>query len=149
MSIKKTRTNSKKSRVYNNSQGYRLIGGKRIFFRSSWEVNVALYLEALKNKKAIREWYYEPQTFWFENIKRGVRSYKPDFKVIRPEGNHYWIEVKGYMDAKSNTKIKRFDKYYPNENLHIIDKTWFIKNKNECPFLCEDWISEWTEGDPE
>jgi hypothetical protein len=76
----------------------------------------------LKEQKIILEWDYEPQTFWFDSIRRGTRSYLPDFKVYRPDGTHYWLEVKGYMDQKSKTKIKRFKKYYPQEELIIIDK---------------------------
>ena len=73
-------------------------------------------------------WEHEPSTFWFENIKRGVRSYLPDFRVWNVDGTHYWVEVKGYMDSKSKTKIKRFKKYYPNEPIYIVDKEWFRKH---------------------
>jgi len=85
-------------------------------------------LQLLKDQKHISEWEYEPHTFWFEEIKRGVRSYMPDFKVTRLDATYYWIEVKGYMDAKSHTKIRRLKKYYPNEQLMLIDKQWFEKN---------------------
>src|SRR4051812_46374772 len=53
-------------------------------------------------------WEYEPDTFWFEKIKRGVRSYLPDF--IDMNGTSYH-EVKGWMDPKSVTKIKRMANY--------------------------------------
>jgi hypothetical protein len=76
----------------------------------------------------IKEWEHEPKTFWFEEIKRGTRSYLPDFKVTYWDGNHEWIEVKGYFDRKSLTKIKRFRKYYPQEILRIIDSEWFKAN---------------------
>lgn len=99
--------------------------GSPITFRSSWEVKVADQLENQLVRLQITNWEYEPQTFYFENIKRGTRSYTPDFKVTRLNGTHYWIEVKGYMDQKSKTKIKRFLKYYPEEQLMIYDKTYF------------------------
>lgn len=103
------------------------INDKKYYFRSKWEVQFAKYLDYLKRINQIFDWDYEPQTFWFEEIKRGVRSYKPDFKISRMDGTHYWAEVKGYMDSKSKTKIKRFKKYYPQEELQIIDRKWFIK----------------------
>jgi len=108
--------------------GWRHIGGSRIYFRSGWEVKVAMYFQMLQEGLQIAKWEYEPQTFWFLEIKRGCRSYKPDFKVTELDGSHYWVEVKGYLDAKSKTKIKRFHKYYPNEKLIILDKEWFTKN---------------------
>lgn len=82
----------------------------------------------MKEKGLINDWEHEPKTFWFETIKRGVRSYLPDFKVHNPDGTHYWIEVKGYMDQRSRTKIKRFAKYYPDERLVVYDKEWLKKN---------------------
>ncbi len=73
----------------------------------------------------IKEWEHEPQTFWFEEIRRGTRSYLPDFKITLANKSHYWVEVKGYFDRKSLTKIKRFRKYYPEEDLRIVDGEWF------------------------
>jgi hypothetical protein len=116
------------SKRTNTTQGWREVGTKRIYLKSEWEAKYALHLEKLKQLKGIKEWEYEPKTFWFESIKRGVRSYKPDFLVTYLDGSHEWIEVKGYLDAKSQTKIKRFRKYYPNETLRVIDKMWFQKH---------------------
>jgi len=103
------------------------IGGKRKYYRSNWEFQYAKYLELLKNQGLIKDWEHEPQTFWFEKIKRGVRSYKPDFKVTLLDERHYWVEVKGYYDQRSRTTIKRFNKYYPKETLIVVDSTWFKK----------------------
>lgn len=114
--------------VKSTSAGWRTIGGKRIYFRSEWEVHYAMYLEFMLQKGIIKAWEHEPQTFWFLEIKRGVRSYLPDFKITQPDGSHYWVEVKGYMDSKSITKIKRLRKYYPEEKIYIADKAWFAKN---------------------
>lgn len=102
--------------------------GKKYYFRSRWEIHYANYLEFLKSKNFILDWSYETTTFWFEEIKRGVKSYKPDFKVKRFDGTHYWVEVKGYMDPKSATKLKRMKKYFPEEEIFIADKAWFVKN---------------------
>jgi hypothetical protein len=91
-----------------------------LFVRSSWEANYARYLNWLVAKKQIKSWSYEPQVFWFEKITRGSRSYTPDFKVVNLNNSHEWHEVKGWMDAKSKTKLKRFAKYYPDEKLVLI-----------------------------
>lgn len=99
-----------------------IIGGKTHFYRSSWEVNIAAYFEFLKNKKEIKEWEYEPFVFWFLEIKRGVRSYKPDFRITNNDGTQYWVEVKGWMDAKSKTKLNRMRIYYPDVKLELIDQ---------------------------
>lgn len=109
--------------------GWHEIAGRRIYFRSSWEKKYAEHLQALKERYEIIEWEHEPKTFWFEAIKRGVRSYLPDFRVHRIDGTFYWVEVKGYMDARSKTKLKRFKKYYPEEEIIVVDETWFKKHK--------------------
>jgi hypothetical protein len=96
------------------------IGGKKIFVRSSWEANIAAYLEFMKCKKEIKEWEYEPETFWFLNIKRGVRSYKPDFRITENSDAQYFLEVKGWMDPKSVTKLKRMKIYYPKVKVEVL-----------------------------
>jgi hypothetical protein len=109
--------------VYSRSNAsWYLIDGKKYFFRSSWEVNYARYLTWLCSKGEILSWEYEPDTFWFEEIRRGVRSYLPDFKVFNNDGTHEYHEVKGYLDKKSKTKLKRMKKYYPKIKLVLIDK---------------------------
>ncbi len=95
-------------------------GGRRIYMRSSWEKKYAGRLHLLKLAGEIKDWEYEPDTFWFESIKRGVRSYKPDFKVFQNDGSFYYVEVKGYMDAKSKTKLKRMKRYYPDVRIEVV-----------------------------
>ncbi len=112
-------------KIYTAHQSWQEIDGRKIFFRSNWEHKFAKHLQKLKELNSIQDWEHEPQTFWFNEIKRGVRSYMPDFKITHSDGSHYWVEVKGYMDAKSKTKIRRFKKYYPGEQLVVVDQKWF------------------------
>lgn len=98
-----------------------------IYVRSSWEGNYCRYLNFMKGLGEIVSWEYEPQTFRFAAIQRGTQSYTPDFKVVFPDGHYEWHEVKGWMDAKSQTKLKRMAKYYPTERIVIIDKAWFAQ----------------------
>lgn len=111
------------SNYYQNiKRGYYRIGNELLFFRSSWEAIYASFLNILLKIKAIQSWEYEPETFWFENIKRGVRSYTPDFRVVHINGDIEYHEVKGWMDSKSKTKIKRMKLYYPDIKLIVIGK---------------------------
>lgn len=88
-------------------------------YRSAWEANYARYLNFLKARGEITAWQYEPDTFWFHEIKRGVRSYLPDFKIFEGDRHHY-VEVKGWMDQKSKTKLARMAKYYPEVDLRLV-----------------------------
>lgn len=102
------------------------------YFRSRYEANYARFLNFSKI-----EWTYEKKTFWFLNIKRGVRSYTPDFFL--PATNEFH-EVKGWMDAKSKTKLKRMKKYYPEVNIVVVDGTWFkAANKQGMCRLIPGW----------
>lgn len=101
--------------------GWHEIAGRRIYFRSGWEVNYAHYLQWLKELNQIKEWEFEPETFWFEGIKRGCVSYLPDFRVTENSGAVVYHEVKGWMDDRSKTKIKRMAKYHPTVKLIVID----------------------------
>lgn len=100
--------------------GWREVGGQRVFFRSRWEANYARYLEWLCSIGQIMKWEHEPKTFWFEGVKRGCVSYLPDFRVTNKDESHEWHEVKGWMDARSATTIKRMIKYHPAEKLLVI-----------------------------
>jgi len=102
--------------------GWYKIAGRKYYFRSGWEVVYARYLEWLKDNGKIEKWEYEPKTFWFKEIKRGVRSYTPDFKIYNWTGTIEYHEVKGYMDNKSKTKVKRMAKYYPSVFLKVVDQ---------------------------
>lgn len=120
-------------------QGWREIGGKRFYFRSKWEMNYARVLEFQKNKKLILDWDYEPKTFWFEKIKTGTRCYTPDFQIKKNDFGIEYHEVKGWMDNKSKTKIKRMRIYYPECVLIIIDSNWFKKWSKMYQYLIKDW----------
>ena len=97
------------------------LGDKR--YRSAWEANYARYLNWLKATGNIHHWEFEPDTFWFMQIKRGVRSYLPDFKVWEsPTATPYYVEVKGWWDPKSLTKLKRMKKYYPDIRVDIVSR---------------------------
>lgn len=120
-------------------QSWRTVGGRKVFFRSAWEANFGRYLQWQKERKMIAEWEHEPQTFWFEGIKRGCVTYLPDFKVTNLDGSHQWIEVKGFMDAKSKTKIARFKKFYPKESLRIVDQKWYKANSQKLSSIVPEW----------
>lgn len=141
---KKSRNQSKacasKPICYSHIQaGWRTVGGIKAYFRSKAEANYARYLQFQKEQGLILDWLHEPKTFWFKNILRGCRSYKPDFEAIQLDGSRIWYEVKGYYDSKSLTKIKRFRKYYPSEKLEVIDGTFFKKNKKKLKMIVKGW----------
>lgn len=94
-------------------RGWRETKQGRIFFRSRMEANYAFYLDFLGIV-----WEYEPKTFWFVGIKRGTVSYTPDFYV--PAEKRY-VELKGWMDERSATKLKRMAKYHPEIQLDLVD----------------------------
>lgn len=117
--------------------------GKRtdlgIFVRSAWEANYARYLNFLIKQKKLHKWEYEPDTFWFEKIKRGTRSYTPDFKIWETkESEPYYVEVKGYMDQKSKTKLSRMAKYYPDVKIVLIQKPEYNEIK-KWSGLIDNW----------
>ena len=112
-------------------RGWYDINGSKMFFRSKWEVNYALYLVFLVKQKQIKRWTYEEDTFIFEKIKLGTRSYTPDFKIYNNDKSIEYHEVKGWMTPKSKTQIKRMAKYYPDIKLIIIDKDVYMDMKKK------------------
>lgn len=119
--------------------GWREVGGRRIYFRSRWEANYARYLEWLRCKGQIEAWEHEPETFWFESIRRGVRSYLPDFLVTEANGTQAYHEVKGWMDSRSKTTIRRFRKYYPQHTLIVVDEPAYRAIERKASPLVGGW----------
>lgn len=145
ITLKQLKTKEKRGNLYKPrqkttwKQGWREIGGFRKYYRSRWEANYARYLQYLLEKGDIQKWEHEPKTFWFENIKRGTRSYLPDFLVTENSGDANYHEVKGWMDAKSKTKLKRFAKYYPEETLILIQKKEYAQIEKSLGSIIEGW----------
>lgn len=119
--------------------GWREIGDKRNYYRSKWEANYGRYLQWLKEQGQILDWEHEPETFWFDAIKRGVRSYLPDFRITENDGSSALHEVKGWMDARSKTTIKRMAKYHPQETLIVIREKQYKEISKKVSVLIEGW----------
>lgn len=115
------------------------IGGKRFYARSTWEANYARYLEFLRVAGEVSDWEHEPETFWFDKVKRGCVSYLPDFKVTLWTGDVEYHEVKGWMDARSKTKIKRMAKYFPHISLIVVDAKRYRAISELGSKLIKDW----------
>jgi hypothetical protein len=124
--------------VYSRCAGGRRPDLENRFFRSSWEANYARHLNLCIRMGLIERWEYEVDTFEFVNIKRGVRHYTPDFKVWE-NGAFYYVEVKGWMDPKSLTKLKRMKKYHPAVEVRIVGAKEYaaIAKRNAC--LIPEW----------
>jgi hypothetical protein len=123
-------------KVPTHKQFWAIVGDKQpIYFRSSWEFYYSLFLEKLRQENKILDWKHEPKCFWFEGIKRGVRSYLPDFCITHIDGSEEWSEVKGFLDSKSQTKMKRMAKYHPDVNIRLVGSEWFKSNIKACKAL--------------
>ena len=101
-------------------------GGRRsdlggLYVRSSWEANWARYLNWLKGIGEIRGWQFEAEVFAFP-VKRGSMFYTPDFKVTNKDGSVEFHEIKGYMDQRSETKLKRMRIHHPRVKVVLVDK---------------------------
>lgn len=122
-------------------------GGKRadlggLYVRSSWEANYARYLNWLVAQRQIASWEYEVDTFEFQKIKRGTRFYTPDFKIHNPDGSIEYHEIKGYMDKRSATKLRRMAKYYPAVKVVLIDGPVYKAIAKTACRLVDNWESK-------
>lgn len=110
------------------------------FFRSTWEANYARYLNLLVKLGVVVKWEYEPETYWFEGIKRGVLSYKPDFRVwYKGDPLPVTVEIKGWVTPKDRTKWKRMAKYHPDVKLEIVREKQYRAIKNKWASSIPNW----------
>ncbi len=116
-----SRINGKIKPKSNRKEIISKIGGKEYHFLSSWEYEIAIRLDELKNKSFITDWEYEPERFIFKDVKRGIRSYLPDFKIIRNDGILY-LEVKGWQMPNGMKRIAMFRERFQEKKLLIIDE---------------------------
>src|SRR5699024_4535545 len=146
MNVKQVKTKMARGNLYSKrnkcswKQQWAEFGGKRNYYRSQWELNYARYLEMLKSMGEIKEWEHEPKTFWFDGVKRGTTSYLPDFRVTESDGSVAYHEVKGWMDARSKTKIKRMAKYHPDVELIVIDSKAYKRLEKQVKHLVNGWV---------
>lgn len=98
------------------SYGHAIQGAKRgpcseipdsPIFKSTWERNV--YRAFLRLGYSVR---YEPERFRFPVPYRRSIDYCPDFWA-RKDNAERWVEVKGWLDGPSKTRLLGFRKYYP------------------------------------
>ena len=104
-------------------KGWAKVGGKCHYFKSKFERRWAEYLEFLMQAGEVIRWQYEPIEFWFAPIKRGTRSYKPDFLVATNEdgkARFFWHECKGYLAQKDITKFRRMAKYHSDQEIILV-----------------------------
>ena len=97
-------TSGKKSRRGKGSAGKRTDIDFHV--RSKWEANYVRILRFLHQK-----FEYERHEFKFP-VERGTRFYLPDFYL--PDKDQF-VELKGYLDAKSKTQLSRFMQYHPDK----------------------------------
>jgi hypothetical protein len=109
------------------------------YFRSRWEANWARYLKFRQDQGLIARWEYEVDTFEFVGIKRGSRFYTPDFKVHGADGSVWYEEVKGWMDARSATKLRRMAKYHPHVRVELIDKARYSEVAAQVKAIIPHW----------
>lgn len=112
------------------------LGGR--YFRSTWEANYARYLNWLVEQGVIAKWEYEVDEFEFP-VKRGCRFYKPDFKVWDHDGGFCYHEVKGWLDGKSATKLKRMARHYPCIKILVIDRPTYTKFARTFSKILPNW----------
>lgn len=114
------------------------LGG--LFFRSSWEANYARYLNLLLKMRIVESWQYEPETFWFDGIRRGTASYRPDFRVLyRGDCMPEYVEIKGWIVAKDHTKWKRMAKYHPSVKLIIVKAKEYYEIERKWSAAIPEW----------
>lgn len=125
-----------------NWQGWATVGDQKCYFRSLWEHNYACFLEWQCSEKRLLSWEHEPKRFSFKDkYLRPPYDYLPDFKVTYSTGVWEWHEVKGFLNGKSKSKIKRFEKHFPREGaITLIDKRWF-SNTGNYSLVIPGWLS--------
>lgn len=96
------------------------IAGTTYRFDSKLEHTYAILLEHQRRSGQIEAWEFHPEAIQFEKHKHGVTQYVLDFKVTHRNGTVEWVECKGYIDARSATRVRRFCQYRSADELVLV-----------------------------
>lgn len=55
------------------------------------------------------------------------RAWSPDFMILFADGRTERHEVKGYMDERSELKLRLMSEFYPEPPIAVIDKTRYLE----------------------
>ena len=73
---------------------------------------------SLTNQRVL--WLYEPEKIeWFPAPPK-IRTYTPDFKVMRKDGSYFFVEYKGYLRPGDKTKMRAVKKQHPEIDLRFV-----------------------------
>lgn len=111
-----------------------------VYFRSSWEANYARYLNLMMREDLVEWWGYETKRFSFPTIKRGTRTYAPDFEVkYRDTYYSVFVEVKGWMDEASKRRLSFMAQYHPEITLNVVGAKEYKELKLRWSRFIEHW----------
>ena len=62
-------------------------------------------------------WTYEPEYFeWTMPSKK----YTPDFRIVRRDGTHFYVEYKGFLWQEDKTKMKAVKAQHPSLDIRFV-----------------------------
>jgi hypothetical protein len=127
-------------KIYTRARGGRRTDLGDTWFRSSWEANYARYLNLLKRLGVVEHWDFEKECFWFEGIRRGVTSYRPDFRIkYKGDDQLEYVEIKGWVQPKDRTKWARMKRYHPHIKLVVVGNKEYQALKSKWASSIPTW----------
>ena len=111
---------------------------------SNYEYNYALFLDYLYDNGEIAGWIKNTTLFGFsEQVEyrgRKQKSYRPDFIVFMKDGRYEIHEVKGWINERSESVLKQFQKDYRDLTLKIITKDDILSLQNNFSEKLWGWV---------
>lgn len=101
-------------REFRNKKCTAVIEGKKYVFDSLFEGHWFLYQQFLKEQKQIRSWVFHPVCWDF--FQFGYRNkpyeYTPDGLIIENDGTEIYQELKGHIETKDVSRLRRASDHY-------------------------------------
>jgi len=121
-------------------KGRKIFGGttkwyqyKQIKVQGTYELRACFILDAMKFNSYIKDWSYANDRFQYIDVTGKQRLYLPDFKIIKEDGSHFYVETKGYSTPTDEVKWKavldqgHILQIWRNANLKKYEKEFNIK----------------------
>lgn len=117
-----------------NKRHYKRVKYKGTTFKSSYEAQVAKYLDELGVK-----WEYEPEKYPYT---LPVCYYEPDFKITWNDGTVEYMEAKGFFEPQDRTKMKVIREQYPDMNITMHFQKEYNRLSPSSPTTYLEWAEK-------
>ena len=105
-------------------QGWYVVGGQKILFKSKLEAKAALYFQRQKEQGIVTAWVHQPEALHFQGI-----TWAPDFLVKKADGTECYYAVCVSKTETWEKIVAEMHRWMGPESVQCLLLSWFKENE--------------------